>query len=662
MTKPFSWARTLNAKLGVLAALLVALMIGLVVMNHYVLSAQRAAGRRALLSNHFHLYRLLYFAEQILHSNADARVQAQAALKEAVKETDQRFAALLNGDSARGIPATTDPDVLALLNENEQRWTNSLKQVFERLASEPAPKATAAEMASLQGRVEALVVSARRRTDLEDKSFAQGLSRLEMIQVIWFVLPVVVLVVALGVVRGGIRRIRSLARTAEQIAAGDLSLKAGVRGSDEIAGLGAAFDAMIATMKANIHKESDEKTRAQAVIDSTADGILTMNETGTILLINAVAEKLFGYEGEKVLGRNASLLVPALYQEDSQSYENRDIRAGEARQIADESVVSGIRRDGSKFPMALRVTEMRYRGEKHFIATFQNITQRRRAEEERNRIFAAIREAVNKLASASAQILTSTTQQAAGAQEQAAAVSQTVTTVDEVTQTSAQAAQRAKNVGEIAQQNLDIGKAGRKAVEDSIAAMNNLKSQVEATAENILMLAEQAQAIGEIIATATDIAEQSNLLALNAAIEASRAGEHGKGFSVVASEVKALADQSKKATTQVRQILGQIQKATNTAVVSTEAVTRGVASAIQVGGQTGDTINTLVDTLTHTAQAAAQIVASASQQATGMAQIHQAMKNLDQVAKQNLVATRQVEQAAQNLNALGTQLAELSAA
>src|SRR5207253_5050536 len=113
------------------------------------------------------------------------------------------------------------------------------------------------------------------------------------------------------------------------------------------------------------------------------------------------------------------------------------------------------------------------------------------------------------------------------------------------------------------------------------------------TAENILTLAEQAQAIGEIIAAINDIAEQTNLLALNAAIEASRAGEQGKGFAVVASEVRALADQSKKATAQVRQILGEIQKATNTAVLSTEEVTRGVASAIKVGGQAGQTINSL---------------------------------------------------------------------
>ena len=180
-----------------------------------------------------------------------------------------------------------------------------------------------------------------------------------------------------------------------------------------------------------------------------------------------------------------------------------------------------------------------------------------------------VRSAVNQLTSASAEILASTTQQASGAQEQAAAMTETVSTVTEVSQTAEQSAQRAKGVGEAVQRTREVGEAGRRTVEDSIGALGTVQHQVEATAENILSLAEQAQAISDIIATVNDIAEQTNLLALNAAIEASRAGEHGKGFAVVAGEVKALADQSKKATSQVRQILGEIQKATNTAVLST---------------------------------------------------------------------------------------------
>jgi methyl-accepting chemotaxis protein len=269
-----------------------------------------------------------------------------------------------------------------------------------------------------------------------------------------------------------------------------------------------------------------------------------------------------------------------------------------------------------------------------------------------------VRDAINMLSTASAEILATTTQQAAGAREQAAAVTETVATVDEVTQTSDQAARRARDMGEAVQRALHVGQEGRKAAVESMAALARVQEQVETTAENILALAEQAQAIGEITAAVADVADQTNLLALNAAIEASRAGEHGKGFAVVAGEVKALADQSKKATAQVRQILGEIQKGTGAAVLSTEEVTKGVAAAGRVADQAGKTIGALAETLGEAAQAATQITASAGQQATGMAQINQAMRNIDEAARQNLAALRQAEQAAQNLSGLGEQFTQ----
>jgi methyl-accepting chemotaxis protein len=268
---------------------------------------------------------------------------------------------------------------------------------------------------------------------------------------------------------------------------------------------------------------------------------------------------------------------------------------------------------------------------------------------------------IEQLTSVSAEILAGTTQQAAGMREHSSAVTETVTTVDEVLQTSEQAAQRAQAVAESSQRAAQAGHVGRKAVEDSVSAMGTVREQTGTIAESILTLAEQAQAIGEIIASVNDIAEQTNVLSLNAAIEASRAGEHGKGFSVVAGEVKALADQSKKATAQVRQILGEIQKATNAAVMVTEQGSKSVNEAIKTVNDAGATIRTLADIITEAVQAAAQIAASSAQQATGMRQIHQAMQNINQVSVQNLAATNQSEQAAKHLSTVGASLKKLIA-
>ncbi|HKU41472.1 MAG TPA: methyl-accepting chemotaxis protein [Polyangiales bacterium] len=267
-----------------------------------------------------------------------------------------------------------------------------------------------------------------------------------------------------------------------------------------------------------------------------------------------------------------------------------------------------------------------------------------------------ISETAASLVSATSEILAGTTQQAAGAQEQAAAVAQTVTTVNQVVQTSEQAAERAKAVAEISTRSLEFSRAGRRVVEDSIQIMGTVKDQVESSAESILALAERAQAIGDIISTVNEIAEQTNLLALNASIEASRAGEQGKGFGVVAAEVKALAEQSKKATGQVRQILGEIQKATSSAVMNTEECSKSVNTGAKVITQAGDSIRSLSEIIDQAAQSAAQIAASAGQQAAGTAQIHQAMKNINQVTNQNLSSTRQMEQAAKDLNILGGRL------
>lgn len=270
-----------------------------------------------------------------------------------------------------------------------------------------------------------------------------------------------------------------------------------------------------------------------------------------------------------------------------------------------------------------------------------------------------LQETSTVIGSGSAEILAATTEQAAAANETLAAVSETVATVDEVSQTAEQAAERARVVADSAQRAAEIARAGSRAVDDSVAGMQQVREQVESIGRSILSLAEQAQAIGEIVTSVTDIAEQTNLLALNAAVEAARAGDAGRGFAVVAGEIKSLAEQSKRSTVQVRQILGEIQRATSAAVMTTEQGTKQAAGASKQVSEAGATIRSLAEAAQKAAQASAQIVASAGQQALGMEQIRLAVGNIHQATEQNLTASRQSEQAAQDLTRLGEQLSKL---
>jgi methyl-accepting chemotaxis protein len=160
----------------------------------------------------------------------------------------------------------------------------------------------------------------------------------------------------------------------------------------------------------------------------------------------------------------------------------------------------------------------------------------------------------------------------------------------------------------------------------------------------------------------SELADQSNLLALNAAIEAARAGEQGKSFAVVAQHVRDLAERAKAATEQVREILSEIQKATNAAVLVTEEGTKGVETGAKLAGQAGQVIHRIAAEVETGAQANVQMAAAAQQQTAGMEQIGQAMGSIQQATSQALASTRQAERAAQDLHTLAQSLQRTIAA
>ncbi|MCA1491303.1 methyl-accepting chemotaxis protein [Ensifer sp. NBAIM29] len=298
----------------------------------------------------------------------------------------------------------------------------------------------------------------------------------------------------------------------------------------------------------------------------------------------------------------------------------------------------------------------------HVTSKLSGMIENERDDRERlEELLATISETAQHLSSSAAEILAGTTQQVEGMREQSSAVAETVASVDDVLQTAEQAAQRAQQVSASYETAVTVSSEGRKALDDTVTMMNTVNARTEAIAGDILSLAENSLEIGEIVSVVAEIADQTNLLALNAAIEASRAGEHGRGFNVVASEIRALADQSKSATTRVRRILTEIQKSTNAAVVGAEEGTKSVSRALDTVREAGDTIRQLESIIADSARSVAQIAASAGQQKAGMKQIHDAMHYIDQASSQNLSAIRQAEEAAKDLNELGSRLKHMLA-
>ena len=164
---------------------------------------------------------------------------------------------------------------------------------------------------------------------------------------------------------------------------------------------------------------------------------------------------------------------------------------------------------------------------------------------------------------------------------------------------------------------------------------------------------------GPFNANVNDLAEQSNLLSVNASIEAAKAGEQGKGFTVVAQEVKSLAEQSKQAVIQVRTILSEIQKASQMAVQAAERGRQTIEAGRQRSMDTGDLVQRVAERAVEDAQSSTQVTASSQQQLAGLEQIAQAIHSINEASTQSTTGTRQIEQQVRHLQELALELRSL---
>jgi methyl-accepting chemotaxis protein len=262
----------------------------------------------------------------------------------------------------------------------------------------------------------------------------------------------------------------------------------------------------------------------------------------------------------------------------------------------------------------------------------------------------------NALASAVAQISGSARRTVQAAQQQATAVQETTTSTAELAETVRVTGQRATEVQHAMDRTMETGQDIRGDLAEAQTVVGLVREEMRTIVGSIQGLVGRNQQIGEIIENVRDVADQTQLLAVNAGIEAAKAGEFGRGFSVVASEMKALADQSKKAAQRIREIVGEVQRATAESVRTVVTGQERLQEALQPVGSIIPKVEQLTVQVEDSGQSLRQILAIVQQQTVGIDQINQAMKVVQEAVQESLVQNQQLEAGADSLGSLARQL------
>jgi methyl-accepting chemotaxis protein len=395
--------------------------------------------------------------------------------------------------------------------------------------------------------------------------------------------------------------IKELNEAADKVSSGNYNVDINVNTADEIGNLAAAFGNMINSIKASSEQIQHEKKSVEQKVENAVKEIEEQKQYLTSSVNNILTEMEKFAEGDLTV----SLKV------------DREDEIGKLNSGFNKAV-SNVRN---------LITE--------------------------------VNQAIHATASASAQISSSSEEMAAGAQEQssqssevAAAVEQMTKTIVETTKNSSNAAKAAKNSGDIAHE-------GGKVVHETIEGMNKIAEVVKKSASTVQTLGNSSDQIGEIIQVIDDIADQTNLLALNAAIEAARAGEQGRGFAVVADEVRKLAERTTKATKEIATMIKQIQRDTEGAVISMKEGTQEVEKGKELADRAGESLKQIIKGAEEVVDMASQVATASERQSDTAEQISKSIEAMSNVAHESATGLQQIAHASEDLNRLTLNLQEL---
>ena len=438
----------------------------------------------------------------------------------------------------------------------------------------------------------------------------------------------------------------------EELSKGHISSRLEVKSTDELGQMATTMNAFAIDLQKNTIETLKKVAAGETNLEISAKDDKDEISPALQQLVNTI----------KNLINEMSVLAESALEGKLKSRGNPDKFGGGYKQIVQgvnntlDAIVNPIE-EGSKVLQIMAEGDFRarvngsYKGDLSIITTSIN-----KLGDSISEIISDVTDAVEATSSASNQISSSSEEMAAGAQEQSSQTSEVAAAVEEMTKTIWETSKHASSASIAAQNAETIAREGGKTVNNTIAGMNLAADVVQISSEKVQKLGQSSEQIGEIIQVINDIADQTNLLALNAAIEAARAGEQGRGFAVVADEVRKLAERTTKATKEIALMIKQIQLDTAEAVLSMDKgkleVEEGKSYAHKAGESLGQIIKSTIEVLDMVSQ-----VAAANEELSSTAEeISKNMDGINSVTQESAAGIQQIAKASEDLSNLTVNL------
>jgi methyl-accepting chemotaxis protein len=414
----------------------------------------------------------------------------------------------------------------------------------------------------------------------------------------------------------------------------------------------------------NIHIVMETKPLEFNTKDELGDLALDINNVitktqGTVASVEKAVKAI------EIAMNESNMLVVAATEGRLQTRGNSDKLKGSYKELVDginntlDAVINpieesaGILAQLAEGDLTVRVTK-EYKGDHQLIKNSVN-----KLGDSLEKVINDVTEAVQATASAASQISSSSEEMASGAQEQSSQTTEVAGAVEEMTKTILETTKNAGNASETAKSAGQSAKEGGHVVKETIEGMTRIAEVVQKSAATVQDLGKSSDQIGEIIQVIDDIADQTNLLALNAAIEAARAGEQGRGFAVVADEVRKLAERTTKATKEIAGMIKQIQKETHGAVESMNMGTEEVEKGKLLADKAGESLEEIIDGANKVVDIITQVAAASEEQSSASEQISKNIEMINNVTQESAAGISQIAKASEDLNRLTVNLQEL---